>query len=118
MVCIGIRTSATLKLGKLNPDIALEALKLMFPGAKYGFDNFFGTKAQAYIELENGNRAILRFRSAGVTVQSNDVALGKMVEQALTQHYAAIVQAALLKKQGYQVQVQKDKDRLRIVGRG
>lgn len=122
MVCCGLKTTSELKLGKnLNPDIALETLKLMLPGGRrYGFDNTFGPKAQVYVDMPNGTRVVVdvasRYNQGGAVVRSSDIKLAEQVREALLMHYATVVNAVVLRQQGFRINIEKDKDRIRLVG--
>lgn len=67
---------------------------------------------------ENSMRLVTPNGTVYVDIGKNEVrlngAMAKVIEPKLNDHYMAAVQVAILKKKGMRVQVEEEKDRIRI----
>lgn len=112
MPCYLIKVRYTAKIDNMDKAILVEALKLMDGVQSVVLEDFWVTNGVT-VNLKNGQRLIGRI--VGNEVQFEGSA-GKVGEEVL-KYYTAVAQAVALKKQNYQVNVQRQGNLLRLTAK-
>jgi hypothetical protein len=112
MVCYNIQVRFTVSVPSMNRDVLIEALKLMEGVQEVTLSDFW-VKDGISIRMKNGRTHIARLRDGKLEFEGQAEEIAKEV----LKYYAAAVQAISLKKQNYQISVQKEGDLVRIRAR-
>ena len=112
MPCYLLKVRYTAKINNLDKTILLEALKLMDGVQSAVLDNYWVNNGVT-VMMKDGRRLVGRITNEGIQFEGD---AGKVGEEVL-KYYTAVAQAVALKKQNYQVNVQRSGELLRLTAK-